>query len=61
VDSVVNTSGTWEQTHDAYQACLAKYPGLRGAFVFHDGTMATRNWDWVHGLGATIRARSLTG
>ena len=56
VENVTNASATWEQTRDAYRACVAKYPSLRGAFGWQDETMAKRNWDWALGLGPRIRA-----
>ena len=56
VENVVNATATWQQTRDAYRACLQKYPDLRGAFDFHDEIMAKRGWDWALGLGPGIRA-----
>ena len=48
-----NASDSWQKTRDAYNAVKAKYPNLRGAFMWEDKIMAARD-----GTGRPTWARS---
>ena len=51
-----NASDSWQKTRDAYNAVKAKYPNLRGAFMWEDKIMAARGWDWAINMGPVIKA-----
>lgn len=50
-----NSSDSWQKTRDAYNAVTAKYPNLRGAFIWEDKIMVARSWDWTNNMGAVIK------
>ena len=51
-----NASDSWQKTRTAYNAVKAKYPNLRGAFMWEDKIMAARQWDWALNMGPVIKA-----
>lgn len=51
-----NATPTVQLCTDAWNAVKAKYPNVRGGFVWEDLISVARNWDWVRGTGAAIAA-----
>jgi chitinase len=45
--SYLNSTPTSMIMLDAYRAVEAKYPNVRGFFIWEDAIMASRNWDFV--------------
>ena len=42
-------------TIDAWRACLARYPGIRGAFHWEDSIDQANGWAWARQAGPVIR------
>lgn len=49
------SASTPQVTLDAYNACVAKYPSIRGAFLWEQYIDASQNWAWARLTGKRVR------